>query len=612
MLARAVGMSEMGLFVIAADGLILAVNETAAGWAGGTPGDLVGRPAWRFMMRLSEDAWPWHWQALCEAGRIELNSALHLPDGSEQATRVVLELQRPPDAAPQALVRVSPVVVPRSDDAAATTDWSHWVAVYGEEGYWDWRVASGRIAVSPRWCALMGLSARTTVTPEMMRSILGEATFAGLMADAERMARGEVDHSDAVVALRRPSGGTVWIRHRAHVAARGADGRVERLVGQAVDVTDERRTADALRELVERIPFMVLVHRSDGSVALWNRALTEHLGCAHDAVPREIHRRREEGWGLIDERGQPVPREGLPSLLAIQTGRPIRDRVYGFVVPGETRTRWGVLNALPRLDAAGRVIDVVTTFADITAQRRLEQVDGQARRLEGIGRLAGGVAHDFNNMLAAVLGNAELIRMADPAPDVREAADEIVVAARRGAALTRQLLGYARMQTAQTRAVPLGQRVRRAAATLDLAPEIEVVLPEAQGPLVWVDPNQLDEVLAELASNARAAMGGGGRFTLAVDTVELGPDERADGRWSEIDPGRFGRLRVIDDGAGMSADAAERAFEPFFTTRSSCPSRGMGLAMCYGVVRQNHGHIRIESAPGEGTTVEALFPLVGG
>lgn len=615
-LAEAIDRGATGLLVVAADGRVMAANSTMAGWAGGEPGAMVGQPVWAFMLRVTEDNWPWRWQALCDAGRVELESAIRRDDGAEQATRVVFELQRPVDGAPRAFISISPTVV-RLQSPPAVPEWSHWVAAYGEEGYWDWHVASGRIAVSPRWCALLGLGARTTVTPEMMRAILGDETFARLMAQSGRMARGEVDHGDATVAVRRPGGATIWIRHRVHVAARTPDGQVARLVGRAVDVTAERRTADALRELVERVPIAVLVHRSDGSVALWNRAVARFLECAYEDVLDEIMRRREEGWGLLDEHGQLVPREGLPSLLAIQTGLPVRDRVYGFVSASGAPPRWGMVTALPRLDPHGQVIDVVTTFTDITAHRQIQQALADARRLEGLGRLAGGVAHDFNNMLAAVLGNAELIRMAAPeagqTAELLEAAGEILAAARRGAALTRQLLGYARMQTAQIRAVPLGQRVRRAGATLDLpGPEIRVALPEAQGPLVWVDPHQLDQVVVELAANARAAMAGGGRIALVVDEVELQPAMLTDGRWADLEPGGYGRLRVIDDGAGMAAHVAERAFDPFFSTRSNCPGRGMGLAMCYGIARQNNGLIRLDSTPGEGTTVEILFPRVGG
>ena len=619
-LTDALNRATVGLMVVGADGTVMAANETVAGWSGGTAQQMVGRPIWHFVVRITEENWPWRWQALVESGVLEVETMTRAADGVQQPTRAVLELQRPPDAPPRALIRIS-ASVRRVGGQTAALDWHRSVAAYGEEGYWSWDVASGRISVSPRWCELLGLGARTTVTLEMMRAILGPQDFARLLADSARMARGELDHSDAVVALRQRGGETVWIRHRAHVASRATDGRVTRIVGRAVDVTEERQAVDSLRELVERVPVALLVYRANGSVRLWNRALADLLGCTMDGVLDEVERRRSEGWGLIDERGDPVPREGLPSLMALETGQAIRDRVYGLFPRGADVPRWGMLSALPRLDAGGQVLDVVTTFTDITTHRRLEQALADTRRLDGLGRLAGGLAHDFNNLLTVVTGNAEVIRLTAPEhPGVGESVDDILAAAERGATLVQQLLGYARKQETRPRPVPLGQRTRLAGALLGrvLGPGVQLVLPDEDGPMVWVDPHQFEQVVLELAVNAQAAMDGGGTLTLSVDRV--GPSHSAvgQGSWpvsafeSRTDGRCFGRLRVIDDGVGMAPEAVAVAFEPFFTAGPGGAGHGLGLATCYGIVRQNGGYIRLHSAPGEGTTVEILLREVGG
>jgi PAS domain S-box-containing protein len=252
---------------------------------------------------------------------------------------------------------------------------------------------------------------------------------------------------------------------------------------------------------------------------------------------------------------------------------------------------------------------LLTITRDITRQRQLEAQVRQAQRLESVGRLAGGVAHDFNNMLSVILSEAAL--MEDDLPEghpVREGLRQITRAGERSRDLTRQLLAFSRKQAIAPQAVSLNALVEATRPTLArlIGEDIELAFePEPALRPVKVDPGQFDQVLVNLAANARDAMPRGGRLLLrtanATLDAPLGPDQG-------LPPGDYAVLTVSDEGHGMAPETMAHVFEPFFTTKGPGQGTGLGLATAYGIVRQSGGDTRVASAPDQGTTFSIYLP----
>jgi hypothetical protein len=254
------------------------------------------------------------------------------------------------------------------------------------------------------------------------------------------------------------------------------------------------------------------------------------------------------------------------------------------------------------LTEANRVLE-----REVKERRRAEEALQQSQKLEAIGRLAGGIAHDFNNLLTTILGLGELVQAELPTgSQVERDLGTILDAGRHAAQLTRQLLAFSRKQPLEVRPVALDEVCRAFSPMLArlIGEEIEVHLElDVAAPPVMADRGQLEQVLMNLAVNARDAMPGGGRLTIGVAGVTLAAPEE-DG----LVAGRWTRLTVSDTGSGMTPEVAERAFEPFFTTKQRGQGTGLGLATVYGVVRQHGGHARLTTSPGQGARFDLFLP----
>jgi PAS domain S-box-containing protein len=263
-------------------------------------------------------------------------------------------------------------------------------------------------------------------------------------------------------------------------------------------------------------------------------------------------------------------------------------------------------------DEEGRPAEIIGSWTDVTERVELEQRLRRTEKLEAIGRLAGGIAHDFNNVLTVIAGSGDLLaRELAPEGPQRRLLDEIRDAGVRAAALTRQLLAFSRNQVLAPRVLTLSSVV------LGVEPMLRRLLGEdvlltcdllPEGGHALVDPGQLEQVIVNLAVNSRDAMPSGGRLTLATDVVEVAAS--ADGGPSEIVPGRYARLSVLDTGTGMSAEVRERIFDPFFTTKPQGVGTGLGLATVFGIVKQSGGSIEVESEPGVGSCFRIYLPEV--
>jgi len=255
---------------------------------------------------------------------------------------------------------------------------------------------------------------------------------------------------------------------------------------------------------------------------------------------------------------------------------------------------------------------VLTGFIrDITGRRALEEQLRQSQKLEAIGRLAGGVAHDFNNILMSVMGAADLMLMALAKDDpIRSEATEIKQSVLRGAGLTRQLLAFSRRQATRSQLFALGDVVRGMDTMLRrlIGPEIDFEIICAPDPVaVIADPGHVEQVVLNLVVNARDAMPQGGRLTVRVDEVEL--DDAAAVSAVEGKTGRYARLSVADTGTGIDEHTRAKLFEPFFTTKEQGKGTGLGLSIVYGIVKQSGGHIAVASEPGKGATFLIYLPV---
>jgi PAS domain S-box-containing protein len=324
------------------------------------------------------------------------------------------------------------------------------------------------------------------------------------------------------------------------------------------------------------------------------------------------------GWQLTDLDGKSLKPDEVP-LRAIMSGEAC---CMEFIIRRTLDDERMVLaNAAPIRDDNGKVVAGIIVFIDITERMRadaekarLEAQLQQAMKMESVGRLAGGVAHDFNNMLGIIIGHAELaMGQVDPTQPLHAHLEEICKAANRSADLTRQLLAFARKQTVAPKVLDLNETVegmfkmlrRLIGENIDLGWQ-----PKANLWPVKVDPSQIDQILANLCVNSQDAISGVGKII-----IETGNSTMEEGYCSAHPgsiPGEYVMLAVSDDGYGMDKKTLERIFEPFFTTKEMGKGTGLGLATVYGIVKQNNGFVNVYSEPGLGTKFTVYLPRYKG
>ena len=412
---------------------------------------------------------------------------------------------------------------------------------------------------------------------------------------ARAFMKGAEDRFRTEFRILRPDGSVGWIRHSAAVARDGA-GRVRRMAGAAVDITEQRSAEEALR-LSER-RYALAARGSDAG--LFEVDLVKRRAYY---TPRfyEIWRRRPEEVGVrLDAFLRFAHPDDLPRALEQQnaflaSGRTSMTIDFRAVMPDGT-VRWLRTAAAVERDEYGRPLRVAGATGDITEQKSLEQRLLQSQKMEALGQLAGGIAHDFNNVLSIIGGYATVLkRKTEAKGDLAEAAQRIQEGVERAASMTREMLTFSRRNPANARAVDLVRIVRSQGALLKplLGADIRFEIAAADGVVpVRIDPNLLAQTIMNLAINARDAMPDGGGLRIAL--------AREEGKAAIV---------VSDTGAGMDETTLGRIFEPFFTTKAPGKGTGLGLAMVYGIVTQFGGTIDVTSALGKGTTFALRFPI---
>jgi len=364
--------------------------------------------------------------------------------------------------------------------------------------------------------------------------------------------------------------------------------------------------AAQLAAIVESSVDAIVSKQLDGTILSWNRAAERIFGYSaeemvgssvYKLIPLELH----------DEESEILSRVSRGEQIAHYETTRIRKDGNRITIS---------LTVSPVLDAAGNIAGVASIKRDITEYKRAEQIVRQAAKMEAIGRLAGGLAHDFNNHLHALSGFAHFIAR-DPglSPKSRQDLLQIHKAAERMASLTHQLLAFARQQVLMPETVELGAVITDAQPMLQRLIGSNYVLNVTQQPTdaLWirVDRGQMIQVLMNLVTNARDAMPEGGNLLVKTATIDVAEEEMIDVSKNPIAPGRYAVLEVVDRGMGIAPHDVNRMFEPFFTTKEVGRGTGLGLATVEGIVSQSKGHIQIETSVGVGTTFRILLPLLG-
>lgn len=371
----------------------------------------------------------------------------------------------------------------------------------------------------------------------------------------------------------------------------------------------ERRVAESeevYRSLFENSPQpMWVVDETTLSFLAVNDAAVSHYGWSREeflALKLTDVRRPEDVPKQLLEEAAHVARRGQPVTFGTAAVRKHRKK---------DGTIFEVEGALSPITFRGRRA-WLGFVSDVTQKRKLEAQVLQSQKMESIGHLAGGVAHDFNNILGVITGSGDLLRRRLPDdPRTHRYVDDIQKAAMRGATLTRQLLAFSRKQVLQPRIVGLNTIVLEMETMLRrlIGEDIHLVtvLDEQLAP-VQADPGQLEQVLMNLVVNSRDAMPRGGRITLETGTVCL--DEEYAAAHPGVTPGRYSMMAVSDTGHGMPLDVQANIFEPFFTTKARDKGTGLGLATVHGIVKQSGGHIFVYSEPGRGSTFKVYLPAI--
>jgi two-component system, cell cycle sensor histidine kinase and response regulator CckA len=551
-----------------------------------------------------------------EISMIQREKRYRRRDGGEVWARLSVSAERGPDGRAQSMVAV---VVDETDRHAMEEALRRREAQLTEAqriaqvGSWEHRMGSGELTCSPEAARILGLDSLTRVPLERVLDHVHADDRADLLRAAEQVRALDPAFGGELVAECRvvhPDGSTRAVECRCRMTG-GPDAGPPALLGTVRDITPQRSAAESqrlqeafLRAVIDANPNPVFAKDRDGRFTVANQAIAEIYG----TTPEQM-------LGRTDADFNRNPDEVAAYLAAdrdvIDTGVPRLIQEEALTDPATGAIRWLQTRKVRFVPPGGGAAQVLGVAVDITERRALEQQLRQAQKMEAIGRLAGGIAHDFNNLLTVIGGHTQLLLMDAPEEDPqREDLLEIQDGVERAAALTRQLLAFSRKQILQPRVISLNDLVAGTERMLRrlIGEDVELIshLDPALGP-VLADPGQLEQVLMNLAVNARDAMPQGGKLIVETHNAVMGQSGAHLHPYLHEDTPAI-LLTVSDTGVGMPREVQAHIFEPFFTTKGQGKGTGLGLATVYGIVKQSGGYIWVYSEEGRGTTFKIYLP----
>ena len=400
----------------------------------------------------------------------------------------------------------------------------------------------------------------------------------------------------------------------------------EKVVELESEMNERQRAEVALWESEQRLeatiqgsPIPIFVIDSDMKVICWNRALERLSGTSAEEVIGT-----DRAWKGLYEEEQPVLADLLVKGDPAEIPRWYGDKfspsrlvdgayeVTDFFPAWGDGGKWLHITAAALMNERGELIGAIETLEDISEQRHLEEQLRHSQKMEAIGQLAGGVAHDFNNILTGILGfgNMLQLKIGGDNPRTRKYIDQIVASAERGAKLTNSLLAFSRKHVVELKPVNLNDIIGRVQNLLYrlVREDVQLRIVRGENCIIRADSMQIEQVLMNLVTNARDAMHDRGILTIATERIVLDQDFVRRHGFGET--GEYAVISVTDSGEGMDEKTRERIFEPFFTSKKAGKGTGLGLSIVYGIIKQHNGYIDVQSVPGKGTTFRIYLPLI--
>lgn len=476
-------------------------------------------------------------------------------------------------------------------------------------GTWDWDVPAGSVSYNERWAEMLGY-ALEEITPQAStwEALVHPDDLPRVQAALQAHFEGRTEAYETEHRIRHKTGRWVWVLDKGCVLEWDAEHKPRRICGTHLDITERKLAEEKLhhlhglmRYIIEHTRSAIAVHDRDMKyVWVSQRYLDEYGVKERDGIGQHHY----DVFPDLPQKWRDVHQRALAGEVSSADDDPYARE--------DGRVDWTRWECRPRYAADGSIGGLIVYTEVVTERKRAEMERArlqeqllQAQKMESVGRLAGGVAHDFNNMLNVILGHAELaLKKIDSGHPLQRHVVEIQKAALRSADLTRQLLAFSRQQTVSPKVLDLNEVVGGMMTMLQRLIGEDIELVWNPGPDLWaikMDPVQIDQILVNLCVNSRDAIVGVGK--VAIETRNGSFDADYCASHAGFMPGDYVSLAVRDDGCGMTKEIQAHLFEPFYTTKPTGKGTGLGLATAYGIVKQNQGFIVVDSEPGQGTTV---------